>query len=349
MPYSDGNYLTEKGRALLAKLMASQAEIEFTRASVGSGSIPEGKAPKDMEALTNWQVNGVISDISSPVAGEAHLVFQVFSRDVKVGFLATEAAIWANDPDEGEILYTYIVLDNTPEWIRAASDPVQKFAEFTCINLVGTAPIDMTVINPEAIASRQFMLDTLKKHNSDENAHPSIRAEINAKLDEVRAEIASMDTSSIIQHNITIPADGWVQCELEEFDGYRVDVPLADVTESMIPIISIIPNNLTLAGSCGLSTCAKTGDGYVRLYSRSALRSPVNASAAFLVPSAGAGGGSYHLPIASKNRLGGVKIGDNIAIANDGTISVDNNEFVDSVSATNEEAQSIINKYFKDN
>ena len=39
--YNDGNYLTEKGRALIAKLMASKAQIEFTRAAVGSGTLPE--------------------------------------------------------------------------------------------------------------------------------------------------------------------------------------------------------------------------------------------------------------------------------------------------------------------
>ena len=30
--YEDGNYLTEQGRALIAKSLASQTKIEFTRA-----------------------------------------------------------------------------------------------------------------------------------------------------------------------------------------------------------------------------------------------------------------------------------------------------------------------------
>ena len=155
--YKDGNYLTEKGRALIAKLMASKTQIEFTRAAVGSGTVPDGKAPKDMTDLAEWRAPGMISEISTPVAGEAQIVFQVFSRDVEVGFLASEGAIWAMDPDEGEILYTYIVIANSPEWIRAASDPVQKFAEFTCINIVGAVKVDITMINPEAIATLGMM------------------------------------------------------------------------------------------------------------------------------------------------------------------------------------------------
>lgn len=151
--YEDGNYLTEQGRALIAKSLASQTKIEFTRATIGSGNIPEGIAPKEMTDLVHYEANGVISEINSPAAGEAQLVFQVFSKDVSQGFLATEAAIWANDPDKGEILYTYIVIASNPEWIRASSDPVQKFAEFTCISIVGSAEVDMTVVNPEAIAT----------------------------------------------------------------------------------------------------------------------------------------------------------------------------------------------------
>lgn len=151
--YEDGNYLTEQGRALIAKSLASKTKIEFTRATVGSGTIPEGIAPKEMTDLVHYEVDGVISEVNSPAAGEAQLVFQVFSKDVSMGFLATEAAIWANDPDEGEILYTYIIIASNPEWIRASNDPVQKFAEFTCISIVGAATVDMTVVNPEAIAT----------------------------------------------------------------------------------------------------------------------------------------------------------------------------------------------------
>lgn len=160
--HEDGNYLTEKGRALIAKLMASKSEIQFTRAAVGAGTIPEGMAPKDMTDLADWRADGLISDISTPVPGEAQLVFQVFSRDVPVGFLASEGAVWAMDPDEGEILYTYIVLANSPEWIRAANDPVQKFAEFTCINIVDAVKVDITMVNPEAIATLGMLKNRLE-------------------------------------------------------------------------------------------------------------------------------------------------------------------------------------------
>jgi hypothetical protein len=151
--YEDGNYLTDKGRALIAKCLAAQTAMEFTRAAIGSGSIPAGETPQSMTDLTQWQTDGLISDISTPVSGEAQIDFQVFSQNISTGFFASEGGVWATDPDEGEILYTYIVIANHPEWIRASNDPVLKFAEFTCISIVDAVQVDCAQVNPEAIVT----------------------------------------------------------------------------------------------------------------------------------------------------------------------------------------------------
>ena len=54
------------------------------------------------------------------------------------------------------------VLANSPEWIRAANDPVQKFAEFTCINIVDAVKVDITMVNPEAIATLGMLKNRLE-------------------------------------------------------------------------------------------------------------------------------------------------------------------------------------------
>lgn len=357
--YDDGNYLTEKGRALIAKSLASETKIEFTRVTVGSGVIPEETEPKEMLDLVNYEVDGVISDISTPVPGEAQLVFQVFSKDVKVGFLATEAAIWANDPDEGEILYTYIVLYTSPEWIRAASDPVQKFAEFTCINIVGTASVDTTIINPEAISTRQFLLESIERHNSDKNAHPELIDKIkvaNDKSDkaletanEVKQMLENFSTSGITKQGIVIPTSGWVQSDPEEYEGLSVDISVEGVTADMIPIVIVSPKQIKVIGERKFSPCVKSDDGYIRLYAKASPSEPINATLVLLITSGAVtgGGGSYQLPTASADKLGGVKIGENITISDDGTISVNKESLIGDITATDEEAQEIIDKHFK--
>ncbi len=118
-----------KGNDLIAKLMASGEGLQFTRVSVGDGSIPSGSSPDSMTDLGHRQVmDGMIASIANSNNGEVSIVAQVSSVGVETGFNATELGLWATDPDEGEILYTYLSLQEHPEWIRPDGDAVNKLA-----------------------------------------------------------------------------------------------------------------------------------------------------------------------------------------------------------------------------
>ena len=58
------------------------------------------------------------------------------SSDVAEGFYATGILLYAADPDEGEVPYTYLVLEEEPERIRPASAAVGKLATFDLIAAV---------------------------------------------------------------------------------------------------------------------------------------------------------------------------------------------------------------------
>lgn len=150
--YADGSYLTQKGVSLIAKILASQGELRFTRAAVGDGTVPEGTTPEMMTDLANYKMDGMIAAIDNPNTGEASVVVQVISIDLLEGFNARELGLWAEDPDEGEILYTYLSLAQHPEWIRPDGDPVNKLATFTLITVVDSIPLVSAVINPDAFA-----------------------------------------------------------------------------------------------------------------------------------------------------------------------------------------------------
>jgi hypothetical protein len=150
--YTDGSYLTQKGTALIAKLLASHGQLTFTKATVGSGTIPDGKTPETMTGLAHYEMDGMIAAIENPANGEASIVVQVLSLGLEQGFNATELALWATDPDEGEIVYTYLSLAQHPEWIRPEGDAVNKLATFTLITIVGSVQLVTAVINPDALA-----------------------------------------------------------------------------------------------------------------------------------------------------------------------------------------------------
>lgn len=150
--YADGTYLTEAGRSLIAKCLASQTGITYTRATVGSGTVPDGKTPEEMTDLAHYEMDGMIAAIENPQNGEVAIVVQVLSVGLETGFNASEIVLWADDPDDGEIAFNYFSLAQHPEWIRPEGDPVNKLASFTLISIVGGVAIVTAIINPEAFA-----------------------------------------------------------------------------------------------------------------------------------------------------------------------------------------------------
>ena len=108
--------VTSKGFKLLAKVQAG-AILNFTRAVIGDGFMPEGKKVTDL--------NGLISEISShqsttnatsatvdltkvEAGGDGTLKIRIKIKNGDTAFYMREIGIMANDPDEGEILYAYI-------------------------------------------------------------------------------------------------------------------------------------------------------------------------------------------------------------------------------------------------
>ncbi len=158
--YNDGSYLTEKGNALIGKLLATEGTLKFTKVTAGDGSIPSGRSPESMTALGNYVTDGLIASVGSSGTGEASVVVQISSIDLAQGFSCTELGLWAEDPDEGDILYAYLCLQQHPEWIRADADAVNKLATFTIVTIVKNVALVTAIINPEAFAT----MDDLAKY-----------------------------------------------------------------------------------------------------------------------------------------------------------------------------------------
>lgn len=158
--YNDGSYLTEKGNALIGKLLATEGTLKFTKVTAGDGSIPSGRSPESMTTLGNYVTDGLIASVESSGTGEASVVVQISSIDLAQGFSCTELGLWAEDPDEGDILYAYLCLQQHPEWIRADADAVNKLATFTIVTIVKNVALVTAIINPEAFVT----MDDLAKY-----------------------------------------------------------------------------------------------------------------------------------------------------------------------------------------
>lgn len=320
--FEDGSYSSTPGIALLGKVMAGRCQMHYTRAAVGKGTIPEGETPKTMREPAGYVMDAKISAVTNPVDGECQVTVQINSSDVEQGFYATGILLYAADPDEGEVPYTYLVLENGPEWIRPASSAVGKLATFDLIAAVGDVDNVTATIDPDSIVTR--------------------------------AVVEQLIAGATVKRDITIPKEGWDVGAEEGAEGsFYVDIPQGDVTEEMVPVISVVPTDMETAKECGLCSAARTMEGKIRLYAEKAPSAEMQACLLLLNASNGAAGGGgstggdgYVLPAATTTQLGGVKIGENVNVTPDGTISVDGDDLLDDVAASDEEVQAMLDDTF---
>lgn len=103
-----GFVITNKGLALLSKLHSGNT-LEITRVMVGEGKVPDDVNPRDLEDLVA-PVAQATSTKPVTVGTTTSFVVQYRNdlncgpdRDVNIN----EYGVFANDPDEGEILLYY--------------------------------------------------------------------------------------------------------------------------------------------------------------------------------------------------------------------------------------------------
>lgn len=149
-----GTIITKKGVALIAKLLATEQQLTFTRAAVGTGSCPSGYDPASMLDLNQYRMDGAIAGFKAE-GEEATVTFQISSEDVDEGFVITEAGVYAEDVDEGEILYAYLDLIGDPQYVYPKGGVVQKFAEIDFKTIVGQVKSVTATISPSSLVTRE--------------------------------------------------------------------------------------------------------------------------------------------------------------------------------------------------
>lgn len=111
--------LTRKGIALLAKAQAGQGTITLTKAAAGSGSYSDGEALTNRTALKTQKQIFPLSMVKTQNSTNVYVKFIMTNKqdsgNLTAGYYVKEVGIFAQDPDEGEILYA-IAVAITDQW-----------------------------------------------------------------------------------------------------------------------------------------------------------------------------------------------------------------------------------------
>lgn len=148
--------ITEKGRILLSKLIEGNS-LTITKAVTGSGYVD----PDDMvnqTAVSEPKQEMSFRTISYPENGKCALPCYLSNADLETGYDAMQIGVFAQDPDEGEILYFLVQAEadaGTP--IPAYSEMPGYTASWTFYFQYGQADGVTVTVSPENTVTTETM------------------------------------------------------------------------------------------------------------------------------------------------------------------------------------------------
>ncbi|OUN36742.1 hypothetical protein B5G28_11610 [Faecalibacterium sp. An77] len=326
MPDLYGFTPTNAGRGLIASLLAGET-LTITRAMVGSGKPDSLEA---MAALTDLVAPVAQATSTTPVRTEDAISLTVEYRSdmnggLQEGFAINEYGLFAKTDESAETLIFYGCLGDHPQWVYPYSPGVAPDVRDYPVKIQISSEVNVQI---------------------DYHADAFITAEEAAALLESMVQNAA--GADILE--ITVPADAWALADAEgeeETDfPYCAEVAADAIRASHYPVVTIHPDALDTAFRAGLCPAVQAEDGALRFWAR---RWPAGDLAATVLlqsrsgGGAAAGGGSdYVLPPATQTTLGGVMVGENIHVTDDGKISVEDIP----EPATDEEIRDIVSGSF---
>ncbi len=208
--------LTNKGRALDAKVTAGTASLNFTKMKLGSGT----ETVADIPAMTDLTATELVLGISSCAVSQSddticELIAIASSENVQTSFVVRELGVFATDPDDGEILYA-VMLDSAPDTMpnHNVTSPVTVTYQ---VNIMSSNASSISaVIDPAGLVSVSTLNAAINAHDSSAASHAAVFTEytktVNAPMFNKRDVITTSGT-------YTAPVTGWYKITVKGGGG----------------------------------------------------------------------------------------------------------------------------------
>lgn len=166
--------LTDKGRALDAKVTAGMASLTFTKMKLGSGI----ETAADIPSMTDLTAPQLVLGISSCAVSQSddticELIAIASSENVQTSFVVRELGVFATDPDDGEILYA-VMLDSNPDTMpnHNVASPVTVTYQ---VNIMSSNASSISaVIDPAGLVSVSTLNAAINTHNTGIDSHADL-------------------------------------------------------------------------------------------------------------------------------------------------------------------------------
>lgn len=199
MPNWNGIILTNKGRVLQAKVEAGET-LNLTKLKLGSGIISEGQSLEALTDLIRPEQNLGIAAKTAMENGFTKIEATITNAGLEEGYYVRELGVFAQDPDDGEILYA-VTTDTAPDYLPAQGSATVLSQEFAIYIATSNVNHIEATIDPTALATVGFVNLTIDAHNTSDAAHEnrfSLFQKIATLGDEIVKKLALTTTITVI-------------------------------------------------------------------------------------------------------------------------------------------------------
>ena len=164
----NGLVMTDKGIALQSKVQAGEV-LNITKLKLGSGTLPAETDIRKLTDLIKPEQNLGIGG-REPNGDYCKISATISNVGLEAGYYVRELGVFAQDPDDGEILYAYTT-DGAPDYLPAEGSSTVISQEFSVNIAVSDTDKINVEIDPGALATMGYVQLQVNEHNEDASAH----------------------------------------------------------------------------------------------------------------------------------------------------------------------------------
>lgn len=221
----NGLVMTDKGIALQSKVQAGEV-LNITKMKLGSGTLPAETDIRKLTDLIKPEQNLGIGG-REPNGDYCKISATISNVGLEAGYYVRELGVFAQDPDDGEILYAYTT-DGAPDYLPAEGGSTVISQEFSVNIAVSDTDKINVEIDPGALATMGYVQLQIDEHNEDASTHEKAFSQHNT--DESAHYDMAGATSSKAGKRGLVPAPKAGDQEKALFgDGTYKDIPLPEI------------------------------------------------------------------------------------------------------------------------
>lgn len=207
--------VTDSGNELIARVIAGETTISFTRIAVSDCDYSEIDV-KQIKDLQQIKQTVPISKISRLDKNMIEVLAAVENRQVEEPYFVYALGIYAKDSNKNEILYGVSLCDENPDYMPAYERKVLSGISYRLDIVVGDSEQVLLDVNPAAVATTlqvEQIENDLIRHTQDREIH--VTEEKQKKWDAVEDKVDKLEAAEIKMLGWSVPRVCPIQNEID--------------------------------------------------------------------------------------------------------------------------------------